>query len=94
MPLITILKKITESLGYRMINSSVRWGVEMIDDLPKAVGQPADFKMVFDVGANRGQTLKRFLTDFPKAQIYSFEARLISRTSENSFHIQRKGSGV
>jgi FkbM family methyltransferase len=73
MPLITILKKITESLGYRMINSSVRWGVEMIDDLPKAVGQPADFKVVFDVGANRGQTLKRFLIDFPKAQIYSFE---------------------
>lgn len=73
MPFVPLLKKITEALGYRMVHRTVRWGVELIDDLPKAVGDPTQFKTVFDVGANRGQTLQRFLKDFPQATIYSFE---------------------
>ncbi len=73
MPFVPLLKKITEAFGYRMIHRTVRWGVELIDDLPKAVGDPAQFKTVFDVGANRGQTLTRFLMEFPVANIYSFE---------------------
>ena len=32
-----------------------------------------DFDVVIDVGANKGEYIKRFLRAFPKAQIYAFE---------------------
>src|SRR5687768_1091411 len=37
------------------------------------IRDPASFKTVFDVGANVGQSTRRYRLAFPDAQIFSFE---------------------
>jgi FkbM family methyltransferase len=62
---------------------------------------------VFDVGANRGQTVSRFRTEFPEAAIYAFEpdlaafselkARTANDSKTRSFHLalgERDGSAT
>jgi FkbM family methyltransferase len=53
-----------------------------LDDLNKS-----DFKVVFDVGANIGQTAINYAINFPKAQIFSFEPIKASynKLRENTF---------
>ncbi len=49
-----------------------------------------DLKLIFDVGANLGQTALKFASDFPNAKIYSFEPvastyrKLVENTRQNS----------
>jgi FkbM family methyltransferase len=46
-------------------------GTDLLADLMNLDG--VDVRQIFDVGANRGQTYRRFRSDFPKAMIHCFE---------------------
>jgi FkbM family methyltransferase len=57
---------------YRIINAQYRWGVDLFDDLAKLA--PADtFRVVVDVGANRGDFSKLFLRHFHRSVIHALE---------------------
>ena len=45
--------------------------VDRFEAIRSCVG--ADVQHIFDIGANRGQSLRRFRTRFPAAEIYAFE---------------------
>ncbi|WP_416867255.1 MAG: FkbM family methyltransferase [Imperialibacter sp.] len=72
MNIIHNLKKIVESItGYWIYKRRhLPNGIDLIIDLEKM-----DFKIdvIFDVGANEGQSLKYFKKHFPTATVYSFE---------------------
>jgi FkbM family methyltransferase len=46
-------------------------GCDLKIDIKYKIKLPVN--VLFDIGANTGQTVKRFKKDFPQAQIYSFE---------------------
>lgn len=66
----------------RLLNRSVSWtgyelgkvpnhpGRDYFDDIRKLVGVPA---ILFDVGANEGQSVTEFMRAFPETQMHSFE---------------------
>jgi FkbM family methyltransferase len=68
-----------------MIKTSLRKAIRRLTgyDIHKATGQDADwdiqtrvnrwFPVIFDVGANEGQTSKRFRELFPTASVFAFE---------------------
>lgn len=66
------LRQLVGKLGYRLRSRSGSWGIDPFDDIDK-MASCAGFKVVFDVGANKGQTAERYLREFPAACIYSFE---------------------
>lgn len=67
-----ILKRLLSHSEYRIINRRRRWGIDLIDDLKKL--KSADqWKVIFDVGANCGQSAIRFSDAFSNATILSFE---------------------
>jgi len=75
-----IQKTFTSLTGYTIINSRHGMaGVDLFQDLKyKFKIEP---KVVFDVGANAGQTCERFLANFPTAIIHCFEP--VSSTFES-----------
>jgi FkbM family methyltransferase len=58
--------------NYRVIHSRYKWGFDLFDDLDKLL-KPEEARVVFDVGANEGNTAKLYLEYFPKATIHAFE---------------------
>jgi FkbM family methyltransferase len=67
------LKKSFEQIsGYRMYKNGCTHGYDCYLDIHKSLGQ-SGVKVVFDVGANVGQSTITYLEQFPQAQIYSFE---------------------
>lgn len=57
--------------GYDLVNQR-EWGCDALNDtLTLCQFHPPE--MVFDVGANRGQFLRRLLEKFPQARIHAFE---------------------
>ena len=65
-------RQVIGRLGYRLRARAGSWGIDLFDDIDK-MASCAGFRVVFDVGANRGQTAKKYLREFPSARIYSFE---------------------
>lgn len=57
---------------YRVINAECRWGVDLFDDLAKFAPRET-FRVIVDVGANRGDFSKLFLRHFPSATIHALE---------------------
>jgi len=71
--MIQFLKSIVERLfGCRLYRTSLPRGVDLFDDLERDFGL-AEFKMVFDVGANVGQSAVEYVRVFPDATIFCFE---------------------
>lgn len=66
------LRQSIGKLGYRLRSRSGSWGIDPFDDIDK-MASCGSFKVVFDVGANKGQTSEKYLREFPFARIYSFE---------------------
>jgi len=66
------LKSCLRTMGYRLINRKLRWGVDVWDDLQRLLPHHC-FNVIFDVGANVGQSALFAAAAFPKAKIYSFE---------------------
>lgn len=62
------VEKVTQTHIFR----SLPRGIDLRDDIKKDLPF-CDGGIIFDVGANRGQSAEMFMTWFPKAQIYCFE---------------------
>jgi FkbM family methyltransferase len=72
-PLLKSLKeKIERISGCRIYRHTLPHGVDCYRDIEKWFGRDA-IKVVFDVGANVGQSALNYLSQFPQAEIYSFE---------------------
>lgn len=69
-----LLRRIVEYLGYRYFKIAYQpVGLDHAHDVARFMGAATNLKVVFDVGANEGQTAQHYVRAFPCAQIYSFE---------------------
>jgi FkbM family methyltransferase len=69
-----LLRRIVERLGYRYFKIAYQpVGLDHAHDVARFLGTATTLKVVFDVGANEGQTAEYYVRAFPCAQIYSFE---------------------
>lgn len=69
-----LLRRIVERLGYRYFKIAYQpVGLDHAHDVARFLGSASNVKVVFDVGANEGQTAEHYVCAFPSAQIYSFE---------------------
>lgn len=71
---VLLLQRLMDPLGLRLINTSrnkVR-GVDPLFDLQSLVGKDEE-AVIFDVGANDGETVRSFLTAFPRGRVVAFE---------------------
>jgi FkbM family methyltransferase len=82
-----LIKRLVRKLGYDIVQFFPDdFGRDALEDIAKLVHN--DHPTVFDVGANVGQSIKRFRSIFPKSVIHSFEpsptafATLKQRTSK------------
>jgi FkbM family methyltransferase len=66
-----IINRILRSLGFYMVSVD-RLGVQLELDLCR-LSKTEPIRVVFDVGANLGQSALRFADEYKKATIYSFE---------------------
>jgi FkbM family methyltransferase len=75
-PLPRILEFFKEAVerigGCRIYRNSLPHGVDCFFDIDRRFGRAA-IEVVFDVGANIGQSALTYSREFPKAEIYSFE---------------------
>lgn len=76
------LRWLVQQQGYTLYRSDdIPIQLDLCRDLRRLAQRvPLEIKTVFDVGANVGQTSRRFATAFPSAEIYAFEP--ISATFE------------
>ena len=73
LPLLKSIKESVEKIsGCRFYRHSLPHGVDCYRDIEKRLGRKG-IKVVFDVGANVGQSALNYLRQFPQAEIYSFE---------------------
>jgi FkbM family methyltransferase len=67
------IRNLIRRLGFDIVRyRKSKIGVEPFSDIRfflKSTQNP----VIFDIGANEGQTAKRFISDFPNANVYSFE---------------------
>jgi FkbM family methyltransferase len=71
--MLQVLKRMVETLlGCRIYRSSLPRGVDLFYDLERDIGR-AEFRTVFDVGANVGQSALAYARAFPNARIVCFE---------------------
>jgi FkbM family methyltransferase len=69
-----LLRRIVERLGYRYFKIAYQpVGLDHALDVARFLGSANNVRVVFDVGANVGQTAEHYVRAFPSAQIYSFE---------------------
>jgi FkbM family methyltransferase len=69
-----LLRRIVERLGYRYFKIAYQpVGLDHAHDVARFLGSARNLRVVFDVGANEGQTAEHYVRAFPCAQIYSFE---------------------
>lgn len=67
------IKRLALSFGYVIKKvTSHSSGRNFVEDFGRLIGR-TESPTVFDVGANIGQTTRRFRSEFPSARIYSFE---------------------
>lgn len=72
-----ILRHVIHSAGYEFVRTNGRrtlrrrYGIDLLRDARRLLNEPAAH--VFDVGANRGQSAREYLSAFPAADIYCFE---------------------
>jgi FkbM family methyltransferase len=86
-----LLRRIVERLGYRYFKIAYQpVGLDHAHDVARFLGSARNVNVVFDVGANEGQTAEHYVRAFPCAQIYSFEPvgatykSLVERVSNSS----------
>jgi len=69
-----LLRQVVERLGYRYFKIAYQpVGLDHAHDVARFLGSERNVKVVFDVGANDGETAQHYLRAFPRAEIYSFE---------------------
>jgi FkbM family methyltransferase len=67
-PMIRLMEKLTSTHIYR----TVPHGIDLVQDITQRL-PIFEAEIIFDVGANIGQSAKKYLDSFPKSQIYCFE---------------------
>jgi FkbM family methyltransferase len=73
LPILRYIKNGVEQIsGCRIYRNTLPHGVDCYHDIEKRFGRKC-IKLVFDVGANIGQSAVNYLRQFPEAEIYSFE---------------------
>ncbi|MCE0498323.1 MAG: FkbM family methyltransferase [Methylacidiphilales bacterium] len=73
LPLLQIIKEAVENIsGCRILRYGLPHGADCYLDIERRFGRDG-IKVVFDVGANVGQSAINYLRQFPQAEIYSFE---------------------
>lgn len=84
----TLIRRTLARYGYTIHRtSSPPYGVSHLDDIRRYA--PRDVKLVFDIGANIGQTAITYRAAFPQAHVFAFEPvsatfqELQSRTSDD-----------
>ncbi len=69
-----LLRQVVQHFGYRYFKIAYHpVGLDHAHDVARFLGSATNVKVVFDVGANEGQTTQHYLRTFPCAQIYSIE---------------------
>lgn len=66
-------KALLAKTKYRVTNANRHWGLDPLDDIEKIVGDTRKVQVIYDVGANHGQSALRYAKFFPNAAITSFE---------------------
>ncbi len=86
MPIKGLIRKILRSCGYQ-IGPLNRFGSDPLVDIRKIFGDNPP-SVMFDVGANEGQTASEYASAFPNAKIYSFEpfGQAFSKLNEVALH--------
>jgi hypothetical protein len=89
-----IIKKILLKLGYKIINKYNHYfGIdESIEKIFNKAKLDKNNLTIFDIGANIGQSIKRFRRKFNKSKIYSFEPN--PEIFKNLVEIQKKDSNL
>ena len=67
-----LIRKIISRMGYYLINKSDNPGIELIEDIKRFHHENEEL-LIFDVGANTGQSALSFAKSFPSSVIHSFE---------------------
>ena len=67
-----IIKKIFSILGYNISRIDKKYKKLSFNDIHKAKID-IDNPLIFDVGANKGQSIRRFKNIFPRSTIHAFE---------------------
>ena len=70
MRLRSLVQRLVNHFGYRIIRD---FGQDPASDMWKFI-RPKSTPIIFDIGANRGQTVQYFKSKFPKSVIHTFEA--------------------
>lgn len=65
-----LMKSLARKRGYEIIR--LRFGRHLLDDL-EVLLSGIDNPVIFDVGANVGQTSLQYISKFPAARVYAFE---------------------
>ena len=84
------LKKIINKLGYQIYKTELLpKGIDFVLDINRRYKKP--IKIVFDVGANIGQTAHYFYEKFPETKILSFEPvrEVFQKLENNTQHLNR-----
>lgn len=84
------IKNIINNLGYRIYKTKILpKGFDLVLDINRRSKEP--LRLIFDVGANIGQTAREFHREFPKAEIFSFEPvrETFKILQENTQHLNR-----
>jgi FkbM family methyltransferase len=69
-----LLRRAVERLGYRYFKIAYQpVGLDHAHDVARFMGSASNVNVVFDVGANVGQSTEHYADAFPSAQIYSIE---------------------
>lgn len=66
-----LLRKLFKKLGYNV--SRIPLGNNVYEDMARFLDNAAKETVIFDIGANVGQSVSNFLNYFPKSTIHSFE---------------------
>lgn len=68
-----LIKRVLSNLGLKVSRiKKEHWGVDLFIDISRLIDLN-DIKVVFDVGANIGQSRNVYLKKFPSSKIFSFE---------------------
>ncbi len=70
-----LVRRMVKRLGYRYFKIAYQpVGLDHAHDIARFLGSAGNVKVVFDVGANEGQSAECYVGAFPCARIYSFES--------------------
>ena len=67
-----LMRQTVQYFGYDVIKFPRGIGSDFVADM-RLFHAPCDDIVIFDVGANRGQSVKRFRRAFPRCSVYAFE---------------------